>query len=77
MRVVTQRILGHENRRTSEIYLHSMGDPSWSHVYGVSQRGNKKSVLAAEVLRDLGYRVNWKVLYEGFLISLGPSKYND
>ena len=37
-----QRILGHENRRTTEIYLHSVGDME-RHAMDVYERARKKS----------------------------------
>ena len=37
-----QRILGHENRTTTEIYLHSIGSAEWE-AMAVLERANKKS----------------------------------
>ena len=41
-----QRILGHENRRTTEIYLHSVGEME-RHAMAIYERAREKSHMVS------------------------------
>ena len=46
-----QRILGHENRKTTEIYLHSMGDMERDAI-DIFERAREKSHTNSHTARD-------------------------